>query len=34
MQGMLGTIWLVICAMVFGGVMDAIGGLQKVECGF
>ena len=31
MQGMLGTIWLVICAMVFGGVMDAIGGLQKLS---
>ena len=31
MQGMLGTIWLVICAMVFGGVMDAIGGLKKLS---
>ena len=31
MQGMLGTIWLIICAMVFGGVMDAIGGLQKLS---
>ena len=31
MQGMLGTIWLVICAMVFAGVMDAIGGLQKLS---
>lgn len=31
MKGMLGTIWLVICAMVFGGVMDAIGGLQKLS---
>ena len=31
MQGMLGTIWLIICAMVFGGVMDAIGGLQKIS---
>lgn len=26
MSGMLGTIWLILCAMVFGGVMDAIGG--------
>jgi NhaC family Na+:H+ antiporter len=24
MRGMLGTIWLIICAMVFGGVMEAI----------
>ena len=31
MQGMLGTIWLIICAMVFGGVMDAIGALQKLS---
>ncbi|MGB2398082.1 MAG: Na+/H+ antiporter NhaC [Flavobacteriaceae bacterium] len=31
MKGMLGTIWLVVCAMVFGGVMDAIGGLQKLS---
>jgi len=31
MKGMLGTIWLIICAMVFGGVMDAIGGLQKLS---
>jgi NhaC family Na+:H+ antiporter len=31
MQGMLGTIWLIICAMVFGGTMDAIGGLQKLS---
>lgn len=31
MQGMLGTIWLIVCAMVFGGVMDAIGGLQKLS---
>ncbi len=28
MYGMLGTIWLIICAMVFGGVMDAIGALS------
>lgn len=31
MQGMLETIWLVICAMVFGGVMDAIGALQRIS---
>ena len=31
MQGMLGTIWLIICAMVFGGVMDAIGGLATIS---
>lgn len=31
MKGMLGTIWLIICAMVFGGIMDAIGGLQKLS---
>ncbi|NNK39662.1 MAG: Na+/H+ antiporter NhaC [Winogradskyella sp.] len=30
MQGMLGTIWLIICAMVFGGVMDAIGALERI----
>jgi NhaC family Na+:H+ antiporter len=27
MKGMLWTIFLIICAMVFGGIMDAIGGL-------
>jgi len=31
MEGMLGTIWLIICAMVFGGIMDAIGALEKVS---
>lgn len=31
MGGMLGTIWLVICAMAFGGVMDAIGALAKIS---
>ena len=31
MQGMLDTIWLIICAMVFGGVMDAIGALSKIS---
>ena len=28
---MLGTIWLILCAMVFGGVMDAIGALSKLS---
>jgi NhaC family Na+:H+ antiporter len=31
MQKMLGTIWLIICAMVFGGVMDAIGALSRIS---
>ncbi len=31
MKGMLGTIWLIICAMVFGGVMDAIGALSRIS---
>ncbi|GAA4278032.1 Na+/H+ antiporter NhaC [Aquimarina mytili] len=31
MSGMLGTIWLIVCAMVFGGVMDAIGALAKIS---
>ena len=31
MEGMLGTIWLIICAMVFGGIMDAIGALGKIS---
>jgi len=31
MKGMLNTIWLVICAMVFGGVMEAIGALKKIS---
>lgn len=30
MNGMLWTIYLVICAMVFGGVMDAIGALARI----
>lgn len=30
MSGMLGTIWLILCAMVFGGVMEAIGALKKI----
>ncbi len=31
MNGMLGTIWLVICAMVFGGIMDSIGALNTIS---
>jgi NhaC family Na+:H+ antiporter len=31
MSGMLGTIWLIVCAMVFGGVMDAIGALSRIS---
>ena len=31
MKGMLNTIWLIICAMVFGGIMDAIGALAKIS---
>ncbi|MEZ4909264.1 MAG: Na+/H+ antiporter NhaC [Saprospiraceae bacterium] len=31
MEGMLGTIWLILCAMVFGGVMEAIGALAKIS---
>ncbi|MCK8520735.1 Na+/H+ antiporter NhaC [Aquimarina sp. D1M17] len=31
MAGMLGTIWLIVCAMVFGGVMDAIGALSRIS---
>ncbi|MGV6844826.1 MAG: Na+/H+ antiporter NhaC family protein [Lutibacter sp.] len=31
MAGMLGTIWLILCAMTFGGVMDAIGALAKIS---
>ncbi|HSP12976.1 MAG TPA: Na+/H+ antiporter NhaC family protein, partial [Salegentibacter sp.] len=27
----LGTIWLIICAMVFGGIMDAIGALARIS---
>ena len=30
MKGMLWTIFLVVCAMVFGGIMDAIGALARV----
>lgn len=31
MKGMLGTIWLIVCAMVFGGIMDAIGALARIS---
>ncbi|PIR14622.1 MAG: Na+/H+ antiporter NhaC [Flavobacteriales bacterium CG11_big_fil_rev_8_21_14_0_20_35_7] len=31
MGGMLPTIWLILCAMVFGGIMDAIGALAKIS---
>lgn len=31
MQKMLGTIWLIVCAMVFGGIMDAIGALARIS---
>lgn len=30
MKGMLWTIYLIICAMIFGGIMDAIGALAKL----
>lgn len=30
MGGMLGTIWLIVCAMTFGGVMDGIGALDRI----
>ncbi|WP_196895162.1 Na+/H+ antiporter NhaC [Aureivirga marina] len=31
MAGMLGTIWLILCAMVFGGIMEAIGALERLS---
>ncbi|WP_310994377.1 Na+/H+ antiporter NhaC [Aequorivita marina] len=31
MSGMLNTVWLILCAMVFGGVMDAIGALAAIS---
>ena len=31
MAGMLGTIWLIVCAMVFGGIMDGIGALARIS---
>lgn len=31
MSKMMGTIWLILCAMVFGGIMDAIGALSRIS---
>ena len=31
MSGMLNTIWLVICAMIFGGSMEAVGALKTIS---
>lgn len=31
MAGMMPTIWLILCAMVFGGVMEAIGALSRIS---
>ncbi len=31
MYGMMTTIWLIMCAMVFGGIMDAIGALSRIS---
>lgn len=31
MAGMLGTVWLIICAMAFGGVLEAIGALKRIS---
>lgn len=31
MSGMMNTIWLILCAMVFGGIMDAIGALATIS---
>ena len=31
MKGMLGTIWLILCAMVFGGIMEAVGALKSIS---
>ena len=31
MLGMLGTIWLIICAMAFGGALEAIGALKRIS---
>jgi len=30
MKGMMGTIWLIICAMIFGGMMEASGMLDRI----
>jgi NhaC family Na+:H+ antiporter len=31
MEKMLGTIWLILCAMAFGGIMEAIGALSTIS---
>lgn len=31
MGGMLGTVWLIICAMVFGATLKALGALQRIS---
>jgi NhaC family Na+:H+ antiporter len=31
MKGMLNTIWLILCAMIFGGVMEATGMLERIS---
>ncbi|MVX35402.1 MULTISPECIES: Na+/H+ antiporter NhaC [Myroides] len=31
MASMLNTVWLILCAMLFGGAMEAIGALQKIS---
>ncbi|TXE07708.1 Na+/H+ antiporter NhaC [Gelidibacter salicanalis] len=31
MSSMLGTVWLILCAMVFGGIMDGIGALSAIS---
>lgn len=31
MASMLDTVWLILCAMLFGGTMEAIGALQKIS---
>lgn len=31
MTSMIGTVWLILCAMVFGGIMDAIGALSIIS---
>lgn len=31
MAGMLSTIWLILCAMIFGGIMEAIGALARIS---
>jgi NhaC family Na+:H+ antiporter len=33
MYGMMNTIWLIICAMIFGGVMEASGMLKRITSG-